>query len=128
MRDPFSGWRWTTRIRSTNSLTWWCLIWQIGAWSTWWSPRVVCVGWRWHTKIEEGPTGNVPRPGEPLVLPIIAEEQLVAAARDEEHATKLRAHGLVSVVILPLLARERVLGLLTLVRSDESRAFKPDEL
>src|SRR5437868_974849 len=83
---------------------------------------------RWPSNIEEGITGEVLKTGEPLLLPIISEEQLVAAARDEEHSRKLRALGLVSVVILPLIARERVLGLLTLVRSDESRAFRPDEL
>jgi PAS domain S-box-containing protein len=83
---------------------------------------------RWPSNIEEGATGEVLKTGEPLFLPTISEEQLVAAARDEEHGRKLRALGLVSVVILPLIARERVLGLLTLVRSDESRAFRDDEL
>ena len=83
---------------------------------------------RWPSNIEEGATGDVLKSGEPFLLPVISEEQLVAAARDEEHSRKLRALGLVSVVILPLIARERVLGLLTLVRSDESRAFKEDEL
>ncbi len=83
---------------------------------------------RWPSNIEEGATGEVLKTGEPLFLPMISEEQLDAAARDEEHGRKLRALGLVSVVILPLIARERVLGLLTLVRSDEARAFKDDEL
>jgi PAS domain S-box-containing protein len=83
---------------------------------------------RWPSNIEEGATGEVLKTGEPFVLPVISEDQLVAAARDEEHGRKLRALGLVSVVILPLVARERVLGLLTLVRSDESRAFREDEL
>jgi PAS domain S-box-containing protein len=83
---------------------------------------------RWPSNIEEGPTGEVLKTGEPLVLPVISEEQLLAAARDEDHAAKLRALGLVSVVILPLVARERVLGLLTLVRSDASRAFRADEI
>jgi len=83
---------------------------------------------RWPSNIEEGATGEVLKTGEPLLLPIISEEQLVAAARDEEHGSHLRALGLTSVVILPLIARERVLGLFTLVRSDESRAFRDDEL
>jgi len=83
---------------------------------------------RWPSNIEEGTTGEVLKTGEPFLLPIISEEQLAAAARDEEHGEHLRALGLVSVAILPLIARERVLGLLTLVRSDESRAFSEDEL
>lgn len=83
---------------------------------------------RWPSNIEEGVTGEVLKAGEPLLLPVISEEQLLAAAQDEEHGRKLRALGLVSVAILPLVARDRVLGLLTLVRSDESRAFRADEL
>jgi len=83
---------------------------------------------RWPSNIEEGPAGEVLKTGEPFLLPLISEEQLVGAAQDAEHENKLRALGLVSVVILPLVARERVLGVLTLVRSDESRAFQDDEL
>ena len=83
---------------------------------------------RWPSNIEEGPAGEVLKTGEPFLLPVISEEQLVGAAQDAEHGSKLRSLGLVSVVILPLVARERVLGVLTLVRSDESRAFRDDEL
>jgi PAS domain S-box-containing protein len=83
---------------------------------------------RWPSNIEEGATGEVLKTGEPLFLPVITEDQLAAAARDEEHGRHLRALGLRSVVILPLVARERVLGLLTLVRSDRSRAFSEDEM
>ena len=83
---------------------------------------------RWPSNIEEGATGEVLRTGEPLLVPIITEEQLAAAASDAEHEKHLRALGLGSVVVLPLVARERVLGLLTLVRSDQSRAFREDEL
>src|SRR5204862_482683 len=78
---------------------------------------------RWPSNIEEGATGQVLKTGEPLLVPIISDEQLAAAAWDDEHEMQLRALGLGSVVILPLVARERVLGLLTLVRSDKSRAF-----
>jgi PAS domain S-box-containing protein len=83
---------------------------------------------RWPSNIEEGATGDVLKTGEPLLVPLITEEQLAAAARDADHEKHLRALGLGSVVILPLVARERVLGLLTLVRSDQSRAFSEDEL
>jgi PAS domain S-box-containing protein len=83
---------------------------------------------RWPSNTEEGATGQVLQTGEPFLLPIISEEQLAAAALDEEHGRLLRALGIASAAILPLVARERVLGLLTLVRSDESRAFSEEEL
>jgi len=83
---------------------------------------------RWPSSIEEGVTGQVLTTGEPLLLPMITDQQLIEAAQDEEHGRHLRALGLRSAVILPLVARERVLGLLTLVRSDQSRAFSEDEL
>ena len=83
---------------------------------------------RWPSNTEEGATGDVLKSGEPLLLPVITEEQLLTAARDEEHGRYLRALGLNSVAILPLTARGRVLGLLTLVRSDRSRAFGEEEL
>ena len=83
---------------------------------------------RWPSNTEEGATGGVLKSGEPLLLPVITDEQLATAARDEEHGRYLRALGLNSVAILPLTARGRVLGLLTLVRSDRSRAFGEEEL
>jgi PAS domain S-box-containing protein len=83
---------------------------------------------RWPSSIEEGTTGDVLRTGVPLLVPIVTEEQLLGAARDEEHGRYLRALGLRSVAILPLTSRGTVLGLLTLVRSDTSRPFSEADL
>jgi len=73
-------------------------------------------------------TGRVLRTGEPLLIPLITDEQIREAATDPEHAEYLFRLGLRSVVIEPLNARGRVLGVLTLVRSDADRAFNEAEL
>jgi signal transduction histidine kinase len=77
---------------------------------------------------ETGAVGTVLRTGEPMLIPIVTEEQLNDAAQDEEHAGYLRILGLRSVLIVPLIARDTVLGALTLVRSDPARAFGPGDL
>ena len=80
------------------------------------------------TDPEGGPVGTVIRTREPLLLPIVTDEQLAEAARDEEHAGYLRVLGLRSVLIVPLVARDAALGALTLVRSDPGRAFGQADL
>jgi PAS domain S-box-containing protein len=77
---------------------------------------------------ETDAVANVIRTGEPLLVPIVTEEQLAAAAQDEEHAGYLRVLGLRSALIVPLIARGTVLGALTLVRSDPLRAFGESDL
>jgi signal transduction histidine kinase len=68
------------------------------------------------------------RSGQSLLIPVVTDEQIDAAAADPEHADYLRRLGLRSVVIEPLSARGHVLGVLTLIRSDSERAFSEAEL
>ncbi len=60
----------------------------------------------------DAPVGSpkVIRTGEPELVPDVPEEFLAAAAQDEEHLRILREIGFVSVCIVPLVARGRVLG------------------
>jgi serine phosphatase RsbU (regulator of sigma subunit) len=53
---------------------------------------------------------------------------LVEAAEDEAHLRLMRELGLTSAMVLPLLARDRVLGALTLVSSDPGRQFDDTDL
>jgi signal transduction histidine kinase len=80
-----------------------------------------------------------PRPGDPgranvlasqetQFLPEIPDELLAAAAQDEEHLAILRQLKLHSAIVVPLVARGRSLGTLTLIRSDTERPFNEADL
>jgi PAS domain S-box-containing protein len=58
----------------------------------------------------------------------IPEEMLVAAARDEEHLRIIREVGLKSYMIVPLTARGRTFGTVTLVSAESGRRFGPQDL
>jgi hypothetical protein len=67
--------------------------------------------------------------GEPsLVVGEIPDDQLVAYARDEEHLAMLRAIGLASLIIVPLVAGGEALGALTLARTTPGRVFDDADL
>lgn len=71
---------------------------------------------------------NVLRTKKPEIYSIIADEQLVANARDAEHLHILREMGLKSAIIMPLLARGRILGVLTLIASESGRTYNSFDL
>ena len=59
----------------------------------------------------------------------ITDEQVAATATDADHARLLATIGpLRSIMLVPMTARETVLGVLTLVSSSEDRTFGPDDL
>lgn len=76
-----------------------------------------------------------PRPGDLIGAPRVMESgrpelvfdvpdaALVASARDEEHLALLRALGLRSYVVAPMLARGRMLGAMTFVTAEAGRRF-----
>jgi signal transduction histidine kinase len=65
---------------------------------------------------------------EPEFFPEIPDELLAAAAEDDEHLEILRALKLRSAIVVPLVAGERALGALTLIRSDTERAYTRGDL
>ncbi len=75
-----------------------------------------------------GGIGQVLRTGEPLLLEAMPEEHMARLARSEEHLRLARALGLGSSMALPLKARGRVLGALTLVQSESGRRFSEKDL
>ena len=91
----------------------------------------------WAREIQErypsdpnAPTGvpNVIRTGRPEIYPSIPEDVLVAAARDDEHLGLLREVGFTSAMILPIVARDRVLGVITLVSAEAGRHYGDSDL
>ena len=74
--------------------------------------------------------------GLPVVLrrgvtefyPEITDEQIAASAIDADHLELLRKLQLRSVIIVPLVARDRIFGALTLVAAEGGRRFTSDDV
>src|SRR5579884_899055 len=72
--------------------------------------------------------GRVVFTGVSELYPDITDEMLVAGARDEEHLQRVRALGFRSALVVPLRARGRVLGVMTLVTAESLRRFDETDL
>ncbi len=70
---------------------------------------------------------KVLRTGRPVLLSHIDESTLAAIARDDGHRAMLRALGLRSAMIVPLVAHEHTLGALTFVAAESGRVFGADD-
>ncbi|MGH9176869.1 MAG: GAF domain-containing protein, partial [Vicinamibacterales bacterium] len=91
----------------------------------------------WALEIQEryppdldAPTGipRVIRTGQPEVYPHIPEEMIAAAARDEEHFRLLRDVGFTSAMLVPIVARDRVLGVVSFVSAELGRRYGAADL
>jgi PAS domain S-box-containing protein len=71
---------------------------------------------------------HVVRTGEPELVPEIPESGLDDVARDEEHRTLLRELGLKSYMIVPLVARGRMLGAISFVAAESGRRYGEEDL
>jgi signal transduction histidine kinase/CHASE3 domain sensor protein len=67
--------------------------------------------------------GSVIRTGNPQIYSDITDEMLVASARDADHLAIMRELGIKSAIIVPMVARGRTLGALTLISSDPGRRY-----
>jgi PAS domain S-box-containing protein len=78
----------------------------------------------------EAPSGlpNVLRTGRSEFYPEITSEMVEAAARDEEHLRILREIGFTSALIVPMIARGRTLGAITLVSAESGRHYERADL
>lgn len=78
----------------------------------------------------DAPSGapHVARTGITEFYPDIPDEMLVAAARDEEHLRLARELGLRSAMSVPLIARDRVLGVVTLVYAESGRRYGSEDV
>jgi PAS domain S-box-containing protein len=79
---------------------------------------------------ERRPVLRVVRTGEPMLVPEVTPEVLDRLAHDEAHRESLRNNPapLRSFIIVPLNARGRSLGAITLVSTNPARLFGPAEL
>lgn len=68
------------------------------------------------------------RTGEPQLVPGVDDRFLEAAARSDEHLRLLRLVGLRSFIFVPLIARGRTLGVLTLATAESGRVYATADL
>ncbi|HKV13009.1 MAG TPA: PAS domain-containing protein [Thermoanaerobaculia bacterium] len=73
-------------------------------------------------------SGKVLRTGEPVLLSEVTEEDLRASSRDQGHFELIRKIGPKSSILLPLVARGRVLGSVAFSVLSGDRRYGPDDL
>ncbi|CAL9666972.1 hypothetical protein SUDANB105_07294 [Streptomyces sp. enrichment culture] len=66
--------------------------------------------------------------GEPVLVPVLDPTDELWATEQPERATSIREFGLHSLISVPMLARDTVLGLTTFVRSLNPVSFQPDDV
>jgi hypothetical protein len=93
------------------------------------------VRWAWEMQAKyptdpDAPSGapKVIRSGVSELLPQITDEMLAAGARDDEQLQLARDLDLRSALIVPLAARDRTLGAITLIRTGDQPAFDDGDL
>ncbi len=77
---------------------------------------------------DPGGLAGVVRSRQSILVADLPDELLVAGAQDEEHLCALREIGMRSVMIVPLIARDRVLGALSFVAAESGRHFDATNL
>ena len=75
-----------------------------------------------------GPVGDVLATGNSVLLAEIPDALVEAAARDDEHLELLRALGLTSAMIVPLVASDEVVGAISFVSADSGRIYTRADL
>ncbi len=68
------------------------------------------------------------RTGQPELIATISSEILAAGAQDERHLQLQREMGMRSTMSVPLVARGRILGAITLVCAESERYYNEDDL
>jgi signal transduction histidine kinase len=92
---------------------------------------------RWATELRkrepvdmtaESGTSRVLRTGRSEFYPVITDEMLVAAAKDERGLELIRSIGFSSAMVVPLLVSGRAMGVITFVAAESGRHYTPADL
>lgn len=83
---------------------------------------------RKYPDLPTDPIPTVMRTGEARMVPTISDSMLRAGARDDEHYDLLRTLGLKSCMMVPIIARERILGTITFVTAESGRSYDEADL
>ena len=98
------------------------------------NPSKIALGWELRQKYpqkldREAGLGNVLSTGKSTFVPLVTEEMLENGVPDEAYRKILLDLGFNSVMIVPLVARDRIFGALSLIATNESgRLFSEDDL
>ena len=94
--------------------------------------RKVELAWqvisRWPVPSLDGSAATAVRTGESTLIPDIEPHMLAARAADDEHLEILKSLGLRSAITVPLKARGRKLGALTLLTAESRRIYDATDL
>lgn len=85
---------------------------------------------RRYPPVPEGPhpAAQVMRTGQPMFQPEMNPEFIKRTCQDDEHVRIVEGMGFKSYISVPLIARDRVLGALTLVSAETHRRYTTDDL
>jgi PAS domain S-box-containing protein len=96
-------------------------------------PEKVAMGMKLQERYPPDPEAavglpNVLRTGRAEFYADITDEMLQAGARNEEHLEMLREMGFTSAIVVPMNARGRTLGAITLVSAESGRRYAEGDL
>jgi PAS domain S-box-containing protein len=74
------------------------------------------------------PQGQVLRSKRPLLIPEITEDIILTGTRDEGNLRLIRALGPRSLMVVPMVARGRSIGVVTFASVHPTRRFRPSDL
>jgi signal transduction histidine kinase/ActR/RegA family two-component response regulator len=97
------------------------------------NPETIRWAWELNARYPDNPKApagvpRVIRTGQAELFPEIPDSLLCQVARDEEHLRIIRQLGLKSGMIVPLMARGRVLGTISLGITESDRRYGPEDL
>ncbi len=96
-------------------------------------PAKIELAFEIERRFPPGPDGSqgvprVIRTGKPAFFPTIPDEWLAETVHDAEQLALMRSLGLKSVMIVPLIARGRILGALSFALAESGRHYDRDDL
>lgn len=96
-------------------------------------PAKVQLAYTLQTKYPPSPDGpsalqTVLHTGKPELVTDVPDQALAAMARSQEHLELLRAVGIKSYMVVPLVARGRSLGAISFVSGESGRRFSTEDL
>src|SRR5207253_1048622 len=83
--------------------------------------------WPWSLDDDVG-AGRVIRSGRSELIPVVTDAMAVAVARDEEHLRVMREFGTRAALAVPIEARGRILGAISLGLTSSLRMFGAEDL
>jgi PAS domain S-box-containing protein len=91
-------------------------------------PGKVEFAQRFQDRYSNEPAHYVINSGQPVLLDQLTDEMLIAGARGPHQLEALRALGLTSFMCVPMMARGRTLGAITLVTAGSRRRYTAEDL